>query len=569
MEKLREDLKKAKQGASKSGTDGENSAAESTEKEDVAGEDPTKDQLLSEKATSKSVPAETTKSPPNSDSASKSTPKSAKSTAKKEVQSEESAKVKASSRSSTPCRELDELTSVPNHLKVDEHDVLYSNTGRVQRNRKKPTIYDPKTGPDSDWNREEGTSTPAAAASGSNVETSETPIAKPEKPAPKKRGPKPGSKKKKKKKKKKAPPKKQSKPKILPDTTGVGVLNRLPGTLFDCSACLDIGAIKVCCYCACRVCFNKFGKEHTILCDKCDQEYHTFCLNPPMEKLPSETEPWECPACIEDEKKKKAAEARRIANAQKKAEEEKKRAEEEEKRAAMAEKRRVSNEAKKAAAAEARKKAADEKARLDALQPKKPLGRPRIHPLPDSAAPSVDQPPKKRGRGRPRKDGRDPIPRAQSLPPMPAPVPVDETNVERSRSGRKIHRTIFHDETLGRRGNDAKRTKTDTLELSEATSFSSSGFLERSAAAAAKNAIAGATKSGPRRKPGARECMQMSRKFGANEIDDKYFDVLMDYSTRGKVDHLIRMRERLDDHSRFLEMQLAGLEALVKEKGEV
>lgn len=29
------------------------------------------------------------------------------------------------------------------------------------------------------------------------------------------------------------------------------------------------------------------------------------------------------------------------------------------------------------------------------------------------------------------------------------------------------------------------------------------------------------------------------------------------------------MRERLDDHSRFLESQLAGLEALVKEKGEI
>jgi hypothetical protein len=29
------------------------------------------------------------------------------------------------------------------------------------------------------------------------------------------------------------------------------------------------------------------------------------------------------------------------------------------------------------------------------------------------------------------------------------------------------------------------------------------------------------------------------------------------------------MRERLDSHSRFLESQLAGLEALVKEKGEL
>ena len=43
---------------------------------------------------------------------------------------------------------------------------------------------------------------------------------------------------------------------------------------------------------------------------------------------------------------------------------------------------------------------------------------------------------------------------------------------------------------------------------------------------------------------------------------------MQDYSKRGKVDHLIRMRERIDEHSRFLESQLTGLEALVKEKEE-
>jgi hypothetical protein len=46
-------------------------------------------------------------------------------------------------------------------------------------------------------------------------------------------------------------------------------------------------------------------------------------------------------------------------------------------------------------------------------------------------------------------------------------------------------------------------------------------------------------------------------------------ETLFDYCSRGKVDHLIRMRERLDDHSRMLEAQLAGLETLVKEKGEL
>lgn len=72
----------------------------------------------------------------------------------------------------------------------------------------------------------------------------------------------------------------------------------------------------------------------------------------------------------------------------------------------------------------------------------------------------------------------------------------------------------------------------------------------------------------PRRKPGARECMQISRRFGVRAIPKKYMDTLLDYCTRGKVEHLIRMRERLDEHSRFLESQLAGLEALVQEVGE-
>ena len=83
------------------------------------------------------------------------------------------------------------------------------------------------------------------------------------------------------------------------------------------------------------------------------------------------------------------------------------------------------------------------------------------------------------------------------------------------------------------------------------------------------SAASGSSSKGPRRKPGARECMQMSRRFGVGVIPQEYMETLFDYCSRGKVDHLIRMRERLDDHSRMLESQLAGLEALVKEKGEL
>lgn len=54
---------------------------------------------------------------------------------------------------------------------------------------------------------------------------------------------------------------------------------------------------------------------------------------------------------------------------------------------------------------------------------------------------------------------------------------------------------------------------------------------ERSAAAAAKN-VAGLKKE-PRRKPGARECMQTTRKFTAGVIEQKHFNVLMASSVLG------------------------------------
>eukprot|EP01082_Thalassiosira_pseudonana_P005045 g4580.t1 g4580 contig15:1332458-1334248(+) len=76
------------------------------------------------------------------------------------TKSEES-KTKVSSRSSTPSRELEGvLDSVPKYLQTDEHDVMYSNTGRVQRARKKPIVFDPKMGvSDSDW-KSDGEPTP-------------------------------------------------------------------------------------------------------------------------------------------------------------------------------------------------------------------------------------------------------------------------------------------------------------------------------------------------------------------------------------------------------------------------
>lgn len=149
----------------------------------------------------------------------------------------------------------------------------------------------------------------------------------------------------------------------------------------------------------------------------------------------------------------------------------------------------------------------------------------------------ADGQPIRRGRGRPRKDGGLPIPRKlqtkSEISTSNMYIDTSDSNVERSRSGRKIQRTVFHDEVEG--GGLMKRTRTDDHgDVAASASRQASLYLaERSAAAAAKSAIAGgglapgSSKKEPRRKPGARECMQISRKFGTDVIDEKYFDILM------------------------------------------
>jgi len=569
------------------------------------------------------------------------------------------------SGASTPTRRELENLSVPTPLKLaDEHELTYSNYGRVQRSRKKPAIFQPLVGAAREW-RADGDNTPTKrqkisekgsediqgeafktngpeplrggarpkkeetpAAAATTAETAKSSL------TPEKRGPgRPPSKHTKNTASNTVGEKKIAKRTLIkkketnPNISGVGILNRKPGSLFDCSVCLDIGKIKLCCYCACRLCFNKFGKEQTILCDKCDQEYHTFCLG--LDGIPDEE--WECPACIEDDRKKKAAQQRKEEReAKKKAEEDKKIEEEERKAAATAkrraayqerkraeeEKRRLASEKRKIAYEKKRQKEVEMRVQVkpkdkvalatNIITRKRGPGRPPksetlarlqaqllLQQQQQGASAAAgggggQQPPIKRGRGRPRKDGSAPIPR--KLPTKSeisaANVYIDTADftVERSRSGRKIQRTVFHDEVEG--GGLMKRPRTDDYGIAASASASHTAHAsrqaslyvaERSAAAAAKNAIAlgggkglggAGSKKEPRRKPGARECMQMSRKFNTGVIEQKYFDVLMDYSKRGKVDHLIRMRERMDEHSRFLESQLAGLEALVKEKGE-
>lgn len=194
----------------------------------------------------------------------------------------------------------------------------------------------------------------------------------------------------------------------------------------------------------------------------------------------------------------------------------------------MAEKRKMANEKRKAKEAERK---ADINAQAALLMRKRGPGRPpKAETLarmqaqllmqqhdPGSASDG------RRGRGRPRKDGSAPVPRKLTKAEISAAnlyANATDLNVERSRSGRKIQRTTFHDEMEG--GGLMKRPRTD--EYGNETGMY---VAERSAAAAARSAIAGGGKKDARRRPGARECMQITRKFTADVIDQKYFDTLM------------------------------------------
>ncbi|KAF7078718.1 hypothetical protein CFC21_083104 [Triticum aestivum] len=52
----------------------------------------------------------------------------------------------------------------------------------------------------------------------------------------------------------------------------------------------------------CKVCGIDRDDESVLLCDECDSEYHTYCLNPPLARIPQGD--WFCPSCILKPKKK-------------------------------------------------------------------------------------------------------------------------------------------------------------------------------------------------------------------------------------------------------------------------
>ncbi|KAL0357936.1 UNVERIFIED_CONTAM: Methyl-CpG-binding domain-containing protein 9 [Sesamum calycinum] len=46
----------------------------------------------------------------------------------------------------------------------------------------------------------------------------------------------------------------------------------------------------------CKVCGMDKDDDNVLLCDKCDSEYHRYCLNPPLLRIPEGN--WYCPSCV-------------------------------------------------------------------------------------------------------------------------------------------------------------------------------------------------------------------------------------------------------------------------------
>lgn len=46
----------------------------------------------------------------------------------------------------------------------------------------------------------------------------------------------------------------------------------------------------------CKVCGLDKDDVNVLLCDTCDSEYHTYCLNPPLARIPEGN--WYCPSCL-------------------------------------------------------------------------------------------------------------------------------------------------------------------------------------------------------------------------------------------------------------------------------
>ena len=48
----------------------------------------------------------------------------------------------------------------------------------------------------------------------------------------------------------------------------------------------------------CKVCGKDENDHVLLLCDRCNSEYHTYCLYPPLPRVPKKS--WYCPTCISE-----------------------------------------------------------------------------------------------------------------------------------------------------------------------------------------------------------------------------------------------------------------------------
>lgn len=95
-------------------------------------------------------------------------------------------------------------------------------------------------------------------------------------------------------------------PKLLTDRTksddeisqGASIPQRDLGTTF-CDLCKD-APVERCSKCGCQKCHLKCDPDKTILCDECDDAYHIYCLDPPLQEVPADDD-WYCPVCKNDD----------------------------------------------------------------------------------------------------------------------------------------------------------------------------------------------------------------------------------------------------------------------------
>lgn len=73
-----------------------------------------------------------------------------------------------------------------------------------------------------------------------------------------------------------------------------------------CDFCLDDASIPMCAFCGCHMCLGKQDSDHLLICDGCNNQFHTYCMTPPLTKVP--VGDWFCARCVEVAEEKETAE---------------------------------------------------------------------------------------------------------------------------------------------------------------------------------------------------------------------------------------------------------------------